>query len=500
MVAGAHDQKWEIPGASGYLGQGPTEIVAGLGFEREAEVVRLLWPTGVLQDEIEIPARKTELITEIDRRGSSCPIVFVWNGERYEFLADMIGPGILGHWIGPKQRNTPDPDEYFKVAESQVQARDGKISFRMLEPMEELDYLDQARLIAVDHPADVEVYPNEYFASNPPFPKFKVIASSDAHPLAGAWDDKSRDILPLLLERDHKYVTNFPDAPYQGFAGMHTIELDLGSWDASRPLRLLMDGFTDYFSANSMYAAWQAGIQPVPPYVETMDDSGKWVRIIDDMGFPAGLPRTMVADLTGKLPRGSRFIRITSNLRIYWDRIRVDNSAPNLPFKLTEVPLAGAQLGFRGYPRVVEGSTRNDLSYVYEDVSATGPFTRQIGNYTRYGDVTELVRASDDEFVIFGSGDEVAIDFDASHLPDLPEGWTRDYFFYADGFAKDMDFYAAHGDTVTPMPFHTPKPYPYPVGVSYPEDPRHLKYMLEYNTRGVAGPAGDTFRFQYPKP
>ncbi|HYL68504.1 MAG TPA: FG-GAP-like repeat-containing protein, partial [Candidatus Limnocylindria bacterium] len=500
MFAGALEQKWEVPGASGYLGQGPTEIVAGLGLEREAEVVRLLWPTGVLQDEMEIPAHKAELVTEIDRRGSSCPIVFVWNGERYEFLADMIGPGIVGHWIGPNQRNTPDPDEYFKVSGSQVQPRDGKISFRMLEPMEELDYLDQARLIAVDHPAEVEVYPNEYFASEPPFPKFKVIASGEAHPPVGAWDDRSRDILPLLLERDHKYVTNFPDAPYQGFAGLHTIELDLGPWDSSRPLRLLMDGFTDYFSANSMYAAWQAGIRPVPPYVETMDDSGKWIRIVNDMGFPAGLPRTMVADLTGKLPRGSRFIRITTNLRIYWDRIRVDNSAPDLPFKLTEVPLASARLRFRGYPRVVEGRTRNDLSYVYEEVSATGPFTRQTGNYTRYGDVTELVRASDDEYVIFGSGDEVAMDFDATHLPDLAEGWTRDYFFYADGFAKDMDFYAAHGDTVTPLPFHTLKPYPYPVGVSYPEDERHLKYMLEYNTRGVAGPAGDTFRFQYPKP
>jgi Flp pilus assembly protein TadD len=500
MFAGALEQKWEVPGASGYLGQGPTEIVAGLGSEREAEVVRLLWPTGVVQDEMEIPAHKNELVTEIDRRGSSCPIVFVWNGERYEFLADMIGPGILGHWIAPNQRNTPDPDEYFKVAGSQVEPRNGKISFRMLEPMEELDYLDQARLIAVDHPADVEVYPNEYFASNPPFPKFKVIASREAHPLAGAWDDKSRDILPLLLERDRKYVANFPDAPYQGFAAMHTIELDLGPWDSSRPLRLLMDGFTDYFSANSMYAAWQAGIQPVPPYVETQDDSGKWIRIVDDMGFPAGLARTMVADLTGKLPRGSRFIRITTNLKIYWDRIRVDNSAPDVPFKLTEVPLAAARLGFRGYPRVVEGAQRNDLTYVYEDVSATGPYTRQIGNYTRYGDVTELVRASDDEYVIFGSGDEVAVDFDASHLPDLPEGWTRDYFFYADGFAKDMDFYAAHGDTVAPLPFHTLKPYPYPPGVAYPEDERHLKYLLDYNTRGVAGPAGDSFRFQYPKP
>ena len=499
LFAGALEQKWEVAGASGYLGQGPAEIVAGLGKQREAEIVRLLWPTGVLQDEMEIPAKKNEVVSEIDRRGSSCPIVFVWNGQRFEFLADMIGPGILGHWIGPNQRNTPDPDEYFKVAGSQVALLDGKISFRMLEPMEELDYLDQARLLAVDHPADVEVFPNEFFASNPPFPKFKVIASSGAHPLAGAWDDKNRNILPLLLERDRKYVTDFPDAPYQGFAGMYTIEIDIGLWDSSRPLRLLMDGFTDYFSANSMYAAWQAGISPVPPYIEAQDNSGKWVRVVDDMGFPAGLARTMVADLTGKLIPGTRFLRITTNLKIYWDRIRVDNSPEDTPYKLTEVPLAGARLAFRGYPRVVEHNPRNDLTYVYEDVSATGPYTRQTGYYTRYGDVTELVRKSDDEYVIFGSGDEVAVDFDATHLPDLPEGWTRDYFFYADGFAKDMDFYAAYGDTVSPLPFHTLVPYPYPKGVSFPEDELHLKYLLEYNTRGVAGPPGETFRFQYPK-
>jgi hypothetical protein len=259
-----------------------------------------------------------------------------------------------------------------------------------------------------------------------------------------------------------------------------------------------MDGFTDYFSANSMYAAWQAGIQPIPPFVEAQDDSGKWVRVMDDMGFPAGLARTMIADLTGKLPPGTRFIRITTNLKIYWDRIRVDNSPPDLAFKTTEIPLAEAKLRFRGYPRVVEHNPRNDLTYIYEDVSLTGPYTRQIGNYTRYGDVTDLVRSSDDEYVIYGSGDEVAVDFDAAHLPPLPDGWTRDYFFYADGFAKDMDFYAAHGDTVSPLPFHTLVPYPYPDGVAYPNDDRHLKYMLEYNTRGVAGPAGPSFRFEYP--
>src|SRR6202046_112799 len=499
MSAGALQQKWEIAGASGYLGQGGTDILAGLGPERSADVVRLLWPTGVLQDEVEIPALKTDRIAEIDRRGSSCPIVFAWNGKKFEFLADMIGPGIVGHWIAPNQRNTPDPEEYFKVAGSQVEAKDGVIQLRMVEPMEELDYLDQARLIAVDHPSDVEVYPNERFMTNPPFPKFKVIASFEAHPPLGAWDDRGHDLLPLLVERDRKYVTSFGDTPYAGFAAMHTIELDLGPWDPSRPLRLLMDGFTDYFSASSMYAAWQAGVQPVPPYVEMLDDSANWVRVVDDMGFPAGLSRTMVADLTGKLPPGTRFIRVSTNLKIYWDRIRVDNSPTDTPFKTMEVPLAKAQLQFLGYPRVVEGNPRNDLSYIYEDVSETGPYTRQTGNYTRYGDVTDLVRSPDDEYVIFGSGDEVAVDFDSTHLPDLPDGWTRDYLFYANGFAKAMDFYAAHGDTVSPLPFHTLVPYPYPKGVGYPEDERHLKYMLEYNTRGVAGPAGDSFRFEYPE-
>jgi hypothetical protein len=468
--------------------------------ERSADVIRLLWPTGVLQDELETPAHKDAAFTEIDRRGSSCPIVFVWNGTKFEFLADMIGPGIVGHWTGPNQRNTPAPEEYFKVTGSLVQPQDGLIHFKMLEPMEELDYLDRVRLIAIDHPAEVEVYPDARFASGPPFPKYKVIASSEAHAPAGAWDDHNRNILPLLKERDRKYVTNFGEAPYAGFAAMHWIELDLGDWDASRPLRLLMDGFTDYFSASSMYAAWQAGITPVPPFVETQDDAGKWQMVIADMGFPAGLSRTMIADLTGKIPPGTRFIRISTNLKIYWDRIRVDNSPTDLQFTQTEVPLAKANLAFRGYPRVVEGNPKNDLAYVYEDVSATGPYSRQIGNYTRYGDVSELVNKSDEKYVIFGSGDEVSVDFDATHLPDIPNGWIRDYFLYADGFAKDMDFYAAHGDTVAPLPFHTPVPYPYPAGVAYPEDQTHIQYMLEYNTRGVAGPAVDNFRFNYPEP
>ena len=65
-----------------------------------------------------------------------------------------------------------------------------------------------------------------------------------------------------------------------------------------------MTGYVNYFSATSLYAAWQAGVKPISPYVEAQLPDGEWKRIADDVGFPAGLERTIVVDLTGKLPRG----------------------------------------------------------------------------------------------------------------------------------------------------------------------------------------------------
>jgi len=100
---------------------------------------------------------------------------------------------------------------------------------------------------------------------------------------------------------------------------------------------------------------------------------------------------------------------------------------------------------------VVEGNPVDDLKYIYEDVSLTGPYTRQTGNYTRYGDVRALLTGADEKYVILGSGDEIAVEFNSSALGNPPAGWQRDYFFFADGFDKDMDFYAAYGDTVAPL-------------------------------------------------
>jgi tetratricopeptide (TPR) repeat protein len=170
LYAGPLYQKWEVAGASGYLGQNGPSILAGLGSERNAEVVRLLWPTGVPQDEINLAAGKTQIIPELDRRGSSCPVLFAWNGHEYEFIADMIGPGVVGHWVAPGERDVPDSDEYLKVDGRSAQPRNGVLTFRFMEPMEETVYLDQVRLLAI--PRRSRFIPTSDLSPRLPFPNF----------------------------------------------------------------------------------------------------------------------------------------------------------------------------------------------------------------------------------------------------------------------------------------------------------------------------------------
>ncbi len=486
-------QKWEIANG-GSPGQSATDLLVGLGKETQADVVRLLWPTGVAQDEIELAAGAAQPIVELDRRGSSCPVLFTWDGSGYRFVTDMLGAGVLGHWVAPGARNIPDPTEYVKIEGFAPRLRSGLLSFQLMEPMEEVVYLDQVRLLAVDHPADIEVFPNEYFASNPPFPEFKVIVSRGARPVR-VWDGAGAEVTETLRSRDQRYVDKLERLRFPGFVRPHTLEVDLGEPYRGGPLRLLWYGYIEYFTATSMYAADQAGLQPVAPYVEALNAVGEWVRVLDDMGFPAGLPRTMTVDLTGKLPPGASRLRVTTNLQIYWDQLLVDRTPEGEPVRVSEAALARAQLGFQGFPRAVEGKTPGDLNYIYEEVSDSGPYSRHLGAYTRLGDVRELLEASDNRFAIFGSGEGVTLEFDPASLPPLPPGWKRDYFFFADGYEKDMDFYAAEPLTVDPLPFSGMGVYP-PTR-PYPDTDAILGYRLDYNSRFVSSPEPPSYRFRY---
>jgi hypothetical protein len=216
------------------------------------------------------------------------------------------------------------------------------------------------------------------------------------------------------------------------------------------------------------------------------------------MGFPAGLPRTIVVDLTGKLPVGATLIRIRTNLQIYWDQVLIDNgSSEKADLRETELPLSLATLAFRGYPKQIDGATPGDLTYDYQSISASGPFQWQRGSYTHYGAVTPLLREQDNQYVIFGSGEDIDAEFNTATLPALPPDWKRDYFFYVDGYVKDMDFYEALPFTVAQMPFAAMSSYPYSSDEHYPEDDKTINYRLDWNSRFETGQRTQLYQFHY---
>jgi hypothetical protein len=330
----------------------------------------------------------------------------------------------------------------------------------------------------------VRVFPNERLLPAPPFPEFRVHAARDSRPPAQAVDDRGNNVLPQLSEIDRRYPDAFRHLPFKGYAETHTLTLDLGDLRAARRVLLLMTAWIDYADSSSNLAASQAGVGLIPPYLEVVGRDGGWVKAIDQMGFPAGLPKTMTVDLTGLLvnPVDHR-IRITTNMRIYWDRILIDTSAEEAPVRTTTLDPSAARLGWGGYPREYSPDGKKPRFYDYADRSETAPWKSHIGDYTRYGDVLELLVARDSMTVVMHHGDEITIDFDARRLTPPPAGYTRSFLVYAAGFGKDMDLNSAHSDTVAPLPYLGMPGYPYPGEM--PASAKFEEYRRKYNTRRI---------------
>jgi hypothetical protein len=85
----------------------------------------------------------------------------------------------------------------------------------------------------------------------------------------------------------------------------------------------------------------------------------------------------------------------------------------------------------------------------------------------------------------------------ANALPALPAHWKRDYFFYANGFVKNMDFYEASPFTLDKMPFHGRKTYPYLKAQSYSMGPAAVQYRLQWNDRCNSGQTTQEYQFHY---
>jgi hypothetical protein len=192
----------------------------------------------------------------------------------------------------------------------------------------------------------------------------------------------------------------------------------------------------------------------------------------------------MAVDLTGKFLSSSREVRIVTNLCVYWDEIYLIENAASPEVRMTPANLLSADLHFRGFSRATIHPQRTQPEqFDYTNVSATSMWNPTSGNYTRYGPVADLFAEPDDRMVVMGSGDEASLQFNATDLPPVPQGWKRDYLLLVDGWAKDADANTAFSQTVLPLPFHAMSRYPYLSNEHYPDDEAHRAYVRDYLNR-----------------
>jgi hypothetical protein len=338
-------------------------------------------------------------------------------------------------------------------------------------------------LIAVDHPAAVDLYTNDKFKS-PPYPEFRLFGSSNKiHPVR-ATEGNGAGATARVARQDHEYPDTFAHND-SGVAEMHTLNLDFGNAASSNHAALVLNGWVDWADGSTFLGAAQNGKGGlIFPYIQVKNAAGEWQTVVEDMGIPSGKPKTIVVDLTGKFLSKSREVRIKTNLCVYWDEIFLIDNAGQPDVRLTEMEARTADLNFRGFSKAVIDAVRQQPEqFVYSQVSPVSNWNPTSGNYTRYGDVTPLVNKIDDKLIVMGSGDELKLSFAATTLPRLPQGWSRDFLLLVDGWAKDSDANTAFSQSVFPLPFHGMTSYPYKASEHFPDDPEHVQYIKDYLTR-----------------
>ena len=418
-----------------------------LGAHTAIDTVRVTWPNGLIQNEPRPAADRAITIKEAPRLSGSCPMIFTWNGKRFEFLTDVLGVAPLGASAGDGQYFPVDHDEYVSIPAGALAVRDGRYEIRITEELHEVSYLDQVRLIALDHPAGVAIFTNEKFKA-PPYPEFRLFG------------------VKRRIE------------PRRRSGSMRALELDFGGAAPDGRAVLLLYGWIDWPDGSMFVNAAQQHRELALPSLQVKDARGRWHTAIADVGVPSGKPKTIAVDLTGKFLSASREIRIVSNVDIHWDDIFLSEETAAPTARMTPIDADAADLRFRGFSRLV-----SPVKFDYAQVQPVSMWNPTPGRYTRYGGVQELVTRVDDRFVIMGSGDELRLTFPAAQLPALPAGWRRDFLLLVDGWAKDADPNTAFSQSVEPLPFHAMPQYPYKKGEQFPGDPLHAEYLRHYNTR-----------------
>ena len=442
-------------------GQSLGPMIVGLGGHHKADFVALDWSDGVTQTELDLAAGEHHIIEETERQLASCPVFFAWDGDGFRFVSDVLGGAALGYLDsvvpggGSGVYAPPRPVESYLLAAETLAARDGRYQIKLTEPMEENVYLDAARLTVYDLPPGWDMVLDERLAiAGAPATGEPIYFRRALEPTT-VTTATGEEVTALTAAKDQR-------APPPGhldtrFIGLLqndqalTMQFDTPLPDHAVPVA---DGWIEYPYSQTVFAAWQAGLRYRAPTLEARDRDGAWHTVQAAFGYPAGMPRTMAFRLP-QLPAGTDALRIHSNMEIYWDRLRVvveeavAGPETAAPIEVTTLSPVVARVARTGFAMRTTGPQRLPR-YDYANRATYWDAKVPRGFYTALGDATELTAVVDGALAIVGSGEEIHLEFAA--VPGPAAGSTRYFAVRFHGWAKDMDLYTAHGQTVGPLP------------------------------------------------
>jgi hypothetical protein len=452
------------------------------------------WQDGVTSAArtINLDKRTTLVATFILISGyASCPSLYYWNGTDYVYVTEVSNAGWLGYMDYMDENGNivfggGNPWDTIKLDVDQLTPKDGNYDVILKQRWDEIFYMDSAYMVVVDHPADVDVYSTMVNYVNKAFPgEIYTVSKTNLQTPVSAINERGEDVLPQIANLDgiFTYGNNGLLSPSWNNITLNQLTLDLGDLSDAQQIKLVINGMVDWGPAEPYYnwidgfkAAYAEGLVPngtqisPAPYMEVLDGIGNWVRVPANRQMPTPsdyTARSFAVDLTGLFPKDVSYyqIRITNFWNVTFDYIGIDTT-PQENITVQKINAAATFEQIVSSPSVVTG------------------------NFTRYGDVTQLLSTEDDMFVIGMQGDQVSLKFPTASIVPLEDGMERDFFLFVACWFKDPPGNWGYGFdfTVGPMPFRNMTGFPYSDIESYPYDVMHMQYLREYNTRVRTAP------------
>lgn len=434
-----------------------------------ASSLRVIFPNGLTQT---IPQPPIDTLVEEEQTlKGSCPYLYAWDGANYAFVTDCLWAAPLGLQVANGVVAKDRPWEYLKVDGRFIKPRDNQYDLRITEELWEVAYFDHVSLVAVDHPADVDIWTNEKVGPGEiATPVIHAFSPEDRLPIVGGFDTQGRDVTEDLRSIDGQYVQGFDRRLRQGLCPPHWVDLDFGPLperktesgeDAS--VFLVMTGWilpTD--TSLNIQIDQNPDLGPIEfpsIWVPDASEPDGWRKAIGYMGFPGGKTKTIVVDVSDAIVDSDPRLRVHTSAQIYWDaaELVVRRNVPEV--SVHETSLMSATLNYRGFSRKFRTSPQSPESYDYSSVIHSPKWPPLRGRFTRVGDCQSLLDTWDDAMVVMGSGDEMQLAFSVPDAP-IPEGWKRDFILHCVGWDKDADLNTLTGQSSEPLPFRTMTEYP----------------------------------------